>query len=315
MEPVITGGARVTQGGSHVRKSGGWSRPEVRRSEASRRLVRPGPGHGSGSSPSESQRQRRQSVQLGHRSDRRQVGLLQPEQVRSAAGWSLGVGCLSRRQDEEQRRRRVWMESGEDGFRLLPHAGRASVFFRPRVGILLSPSVFGGVRRRLLLRIFISGFNLLGPGFWFFVFSSHSVRLRLCLFFVFREAFGAIDARFVRSITFNVMRPLILWSSDELRNEGINSKRMVGGVMMNPIKIPRFRHPGPSWSMVYLVRGGSRPNLTEGSLSAAMSCFVQWYLRAPSHNRLSCGAIWRQNRRLEDTYHVLTGKRLFENGS
>ncbi|KAL0928751.1 hypothetical protein M5K25_000672 [Dendrobium thyrsiflorum] len=29
----------------------------------------------------------------------------------------------------------------------------------------------------------------------------------------------------------------------------------------------------------------------------------------PSHNRLSCGAIWRQNRRLEDTYHVLTGKR------
>ncbi|KAI0524319.1 hypothetical protein KFK09_003685 [Dendrobium nobile] len=33
--------------------------------------------------------------------------------------------------------------------------------------------------------------------------------------------------------------------------------------------------PGPSWSLVYLVRGGSRPNLTEGSLSAAMGCFVQ----------------------------------------
>ncbi|KAL0918821.1 hypothetical protein M5K25_010861 [Dendrobium thyrsiflorum] len=110
--------------------------------------------------------------------------------------------------------------------------------------------------------------------------------------------------------------------------------RMVGEWMMDPIKIPWFRHPGPSWSLVYLVRGGSRPNLTEGSLSAAMGCFVQGYLvdlgwdlmplgstralaitRAPSHNRLSCGAIWRQNRRLEDTYHVLTGKRLFENGS
>ncbi|KAL0928084.1 hypothetical protein M5K25_002322 [Dendrobium thyrsiflorum] len=137
---------------------------------------------------------------------------------------------------------------------------------------------------------------------------------------------------------------------------------MVGEWMMDPIKIPWFRHPGSSWSLVYLVRGGSRPNLTEGSLSAAMGCFVQGYLvdlegfvpyrsypidsylkdlmplgstralaitiiwwchlaanhlvqRAPSHNRLSCGAIWRQNRRSEDTYHVLTGKRLFENGS
>ncbi|KAL0915745.1 hypothetical protein M5K25_013198 [Dendrobium thyrsiflorum] len=45
---------------------------------------------------------------------------------------------------------------------------------------------------------------------------------------------------------------------------------MVGGVMMDPIKIPWFRRPGSSWSLVYLVRGGSRPNLTEGSLSAAM---------------------------------------------
>ncbi|KAL0918102.1 hypothetical protein M5K25_010093 [Dendrobium thyrsiflorum] len=53
---------------------------------------------------------------------------------------------------------------------------------------------------------------------------------------------------------------------------------MVWGVMMNPIKIPWFCHPGPSWSLVYLVRGGSQPNLTEGSLSAAMGCFVQGYL-------------------------------------
>ncbi|KAL0907811.1 hypothetical protein M5K25_022249 [Dendrobium thyrsiflorum] len=45
---------------------------------------------------------------------------------------------------------------------------------------------------------------------------------------------------------------------------------MVGEWMMDPIKIPWFRHPGSSWSLVYLVRGGSRPNLTEGSLSAAM---------------------------------------------
>ncbi|KAL0906149.1 hypothetical protein M5K25_024618 [Dendrobium thyrsiflorum] len=137
---------------------------------------------------------------------------------------------------------------------------------------------------------------------------------------------------------------------------------MVGEWMMDPIKIPWFRHSGSSWSLVYLVRGGSRPNLTEGSSSAAMGCFVRGYLidregflpyrsypidshlkdlmplgsipalaitiiwwchvaanhlvqRAPGHNRLSCGAIWRQNRRLEDTYHVLTGKRMFENGS
>ncbi|KAL0903403.1 hypothetical protein M5K25_027779 [Dendrobium thyrsiflorum] len=55
-------------------------------------------------------------------------------------------------------------------------------------------------------------------------------------------------------------------------------KRMVGEWMMDLIKIPWFRRPGPSWSLVYLVRGGSRPNLTEGSLSAAMGCFVQWYL-------------------------------------
>ncbi|KAL0904354.1 hypothetical protein M5K25_026447 [Dendrobium thyrsiflorum] len=54
--------------------------------------------------------------------------------------------------------------------------------------------------------------------------------------------------------------------------------RMVGEWMMDPIKIPWLRHPGSSWSLVYLVRGGNRPNLTEGSLSAAMGCFVQGYL-------------------------------------
>ncbi|KAL0907276.1 hypothetical protein M5K25_021676 [Dendrobium thyrsiflorum] len=32
-----------------------------------------------------------------------------------------------------------------------------------------------------------------------------------------------------------------------------------------------------SCSLIYLVRGGSRPNLTEGSLSATMGCFVQGY--------------------------------------
>ncbi|KAL0912292.1 hypothetical protein M5K25_018255 [Dendrobium thyrsiflorum] len=53
---------------------------------------------------------------------------------------------------------------------------------------------------------------------------------------------------------------------------------MVGEWMMDPIKIPWFRRPGSSWSLVYLVRGGSRPNLTEGSLSAAMGCVVQGYL-------------------------------------
>ncbi|KAL0923924.1 hypothetical protein M5K25_004712 [Dendrobium thyrsiflorum] len=140
------------------------------------------------------------------------------------------------------------------------------------------------------------------------------------------------------------LRPLFLFfkGTDGVLTE-LGSGRMVGEWMMDPIKIPWFRHPGPSWSLVYLVRGGSRPNLTEGSLSAAMGCFVQGYLdlmplgsiralaitiiwwchlaanhlvqRAPSHNRLSCGAIWRQNRRSEDTYHVLAGKRLFENGS
>ncbi|KAL0920699.1 hypothetical protein M5K25_009860 [Dendrobium thyrsiflorum] len=32
--------------------------------------------------------------------------------------------------------------------------------------------------------------------------------------------------------------------------------------------------PWLSWSLIYLVRGGSRPNLTEGTFSAAMGCFV-----------------------------------------
>ncbi|KAH0453860.1 hypothetical protein IEQ34_018184 [Dendrobium chrysotoxum] len=44
---------------------------------------------------------------------------------------------------------------------------------------------------------------------------------------------------------------------------------------MDPINIPWIRRPGQSWSLVYLVRGDSRPNLTEGSLSAAMGYFVQ----------------------------------------
>ncbi|KAL0905365.1 hypothetical protein M5K25_023778 [Dendrobium thyrsiflorum] len=110
---------------------------------------------------------------------------------------------------------------------------------------------------------------------------------------------------------------------------------MVGEWMMDPIKIPWFRRPGSSWSLVYLVRGGSRPNLTEGSLSAAMGCVVQGYLidlgegfvpyrlypidsylkdLMPLGNMRAL-AMTRQNRRLEDTYHFLTSKRLFENGS
>ncbi|KAL0907263.1 hypothetical protein M5K25_025821 [Dendrobium thyrsiflorum] len=80
------------------------------------------------------------------------------------------------------------------------------------------------------------------------------------------------------------------------------SQRMVGEWIMDTIKIPWFRHPGPSWSLVYLVIGGSQPNLTEGSLSAAMGCFVQGYLDLmPLGNiwalaiTVICGAIWRQN--------------------
>ncbi|KAL0903138.1 hypothetical protein M5K25_027492 [Dendrobium thyrsiflorum] len=53
---------------------------------------------------------------------------------------------------------------------------------------------------------------------------------------------------------------------------------MVGEWMMDPIKIPWFLLPRPSWSLIYLVRGGSRPNLIEGSLLAAMGCFIQGYL-------------------------------------
>ncbi|PKU87839.1 hypothetical protein MA16_Dca017611 [Dendrobium catenatum] len=30
--------------------------------------------------------------------------------------------------------------------------------------------------------------------------------------------------------------------------------------MMGPIKIPWFRRPGPSWSLIYLVRGGFDAN-------------------------------------------------------
>ncbi|KAL0917803.1 hypothetical protein M5K25_012895 [Dendrobium thyrsiflorum] len=60
---------------------------------------------------------------------------------------------------------------------------------------------------------------------------------------------------------------------------------MVGGVMMDPIKIPWFRRPGSSWSLVYLVRGGSRPNLTEGSLSAAMGFDVIGEHTGDDHDR------------------------------
>ncbi|KAL0913955.1 hypothetical protein M5K25_017450 [Dendrobium thyrsiflorum] len=49
-------------------------------------------------------------------------------------------------------------------------------------------------------------------------------------------------------------------------------------VMMSLIKISWFRSRGSSGSLVYLVRGGSRPNLTEVSLSTTMGCVVQGYL-------------------------------------
>ncbi|KAL0910668.1 hypothetical protein M5K25_018744 [Dendrobium thyrsiflorum] len=62
-------------------------------------------------------------------------------------------------------------------------------------------------------------------------------------------------------------------------------QRMVGEWMMDSIKIPWFRHPGPSRSLVYLVRGGSRPNLTEGSLSAAMGLDAIGEHTGVGHNR------------------------------
>ncbi|KAL0916216.1 hypothetical protein M5K25_013708 [Dendrobium thyrsiflorum] len=61
--------------------------------------------------------------------------------------------------------------------------------------------------------------------------------------------------------------------------------RMVGEWMIDPIKIPWFRHPGPSWSLVNLVRGGSRPNLTEGSLSVAMGFDAIGEHTGAGHNR------------------------------
>ncbi|KAL0904625.1 hypothetical protein M5K25_026754 [Dendrobium thyrsiflorum] len=70
----------------------------------------------------------------------------------------------------------------------------------------------------------------------------------------------------------------IMYSEKDVLGLFKEVQRMVGEWMMDPIKIPWFRHPGSSWSLVYLVRGGSRPNLTEGSLLAAMGCFVQGYL-------------------------------------
>ncbi|KAL0923352.1 hypothetical protein M5K25_007406 [Dendrobium thyrsiflorum] len=94
----------------------------------------------------------------------------------------------------------------------------------------------------------------------------------------------------------------------------------------SPIKIPWFRRPGLSCSLVYLVRGGSRPNLTEGTLSAAMGCFVQEYLvdlgfdAVREHTGFGrdrnimvpfCGKTTRS----EGTCHVPAGKRLFEDES
>ncbi|KAL0925437.1 hypothetical protein M5K25_003765 [Dendrobium thyrsiflorum] len=60
-----------------------------------------------------------------------------------------------------------------------------------------------------------------------------------------------------------------------------------------------------------------------GSIRALAITVISWChlttkpfgLEGPIHNCLSCGAIWRQNRRLEDMYHVLTGSRLIENES
>ncbi|KAL0914305.1 hypothetical protein M5K25_014641 [Dendrobium thyrsiflorum] len=63
---------------------------------------------------------------------------------------------------------------------------------------------------------------------------------------------------------------------DDLIN--IKDGWVVGGMTMNPIKIQWFCRAGSSWSLVYLVKEGSRPNLTEGSLSTTMGCVVQWYL-------------------------------------
>ncbi|KAL0922660.1 hypothetical protein M5K25_006665 [Dendrobium thyrsiflorum] len=60
--------------------------------------------------------------------------------------------------------------------------------------------------------------------------------------------------------------------------------QMVGEWMIDPIKIPWFRRPGSSWSRVYLVKGGSRPNLTEESLSAAMGFDVIGEHTGADHN-------------------------------
>ncbi|KAL0917303.1 hypothetical protein M5K25_012358 [Dendrobium thyrsiflorum] len=78
-------------------------------------------------------------------------------------------------------------------------------------------------------------------------------------------------------------RTILIWAA---RNFTIlHLKRMVGGMMMSPIMIPWFRRTGPSWSQVYLVKGGSRPNLTEGSLSAAMGFDVIGKHTGAGHNR------------------------------
>ncbi|KAL0928500.1 hypothetical protein M5K25_000384 [Dendrobium thyrsiflorum] len=47
---------------------------------------------------------------------------------------------------------------------------------------------------------------------------------------------------------------------------------MVGEWMMDPIKIPWFRHPGPSWSLVYLVKGGF--NAIGEHTGAGHNCYI-----------------------------------------
>ncbi|KAL0917747.1 hypothetical protein M5K25_012833 [Dendrobium thyrsiflorum] len=74
-----------------------------------------------------------------------------------------------------------------------------------------------------------------------------------------------------------------IWQDVKLLNMYL--KRMVGEWMMDPIKIPWFRRLGSSWSLVYLVRGGSRPNLTEGSLSAAIGFDAIGEHTGVGHNR------------------------------
>ncbi|KAL0924512.1 hypothetical protein M5K25_005345 [Dendrobium thyrsiflorum] len=99
---------------------------------------------------------------------------------------------------------------------------------------------------------------------------------------------------------------------------------MVGGVMMDPIKIPWFRRPGPSWSLVYLVRGGFDAIGEHTGDDHNRNIMVPFGGKpsgseGPGRNRLptvpfddkTIGVVpfGRRNHRLEDTCHVLTGRR------